>query len=190
MLRRRKSRTPRIDLTTLEPKWRRPVEEALAARQRFEGLVERLPGGPTRQRLEELRGRLDQGVVACWETATTAQAAAAALDTVEPDRVTARMKDLRYQLSAVPDDSAEAGRLRAELDALSTQLASISRVWDGLDEMGERLRLIELRLDGAVARAAELVLAPASGALLGQVEADLTGAVDELEALRQAVASL
>ena len=166
------------------------MEEALAARQRFEALVARLPGGPTRQRLEELRGRLDQGVVACWETATTAQAAAAALNTVEPDRVTARMKDVRRQLAAVPEGSSEADRLRAEVDALSTQLASISRVWDGLDEMGERLRLIELRLDGAVARAAELVLAPAGGPLLGQVEADLTGAVEELEALRQAVAAL
>ena len=190
MLRRRRDRTPKIDLTALEPKWRRPVEEALAARQRFDALVNRLPGGPNRQRLEELRGRLDQGVVACWETATTAQAAAAALDTVEPERVTARMKDVRRQMATASAGSAEADRLQEEVDALSTQLASISRVWDGLDEMAERLRLIELRLDGAVARAAELVLAPTAGQLLGQVEEDLTGAVDELEALRQAVAAL
>lgn len=185
---RRRSRTPKIDLTALSPKWRAPVEAALDARLRFDTLVNRLPGGPTRQRLEELAPRLDAGVVACWETATSAQAAEGALDTLEPDRITDRMKDARRRLSAA-GDGPEGERLRAEIESLSAQLGSVSRVWDGLDDAAERLRLLELRLDGAVARAAELLLSPTASAVEG-VESDLTGAVDELEALRQAVASL
>jgi hypothetical protein len=190
MLRRRRPKTPRVDLSTLEPRWRRPVAEALEARDRFEALTSRLRGGPTRERLEALRGRLDAGVVACWEIASTAQAAATSLDALEPDAVTARMKDARRRLSVAPAGSPEAERVRAELDLLSAQMASVSRIWDGIDAAADRLRLLELRLDGAVARAAELLLTPASDTLVAGVEDDLTAAVDELEALRQAVASL
>jgi hypothetical protein len=187
---RRRARQPAIDLTVLDPKWRRPVEEAMASRAKFDGLVGRLPKGPTRDRLETLRPRLDEGVVACWETATNAQAAAAALEVLEPDRVTARMKDLRRRLSELPEGAIEADRLQTELDALSTQLASVSRLWDSLDDVSERLRLLEVRLDSAVAQAAELVLAPPSGDAFSRVEADLTSAVEELEAVRPAVAAL
>lgn len=188
--RRRARRLPTYDLTSLEPRWRRPVEDAIAARKRFDALVERLPAGPTRERMEALSPRLDAGLGACWEIATSAQAAAGALDTLEPDRITDRMKDVRRRMASAPEGSPERDRLQAEVDSLSLQLQSVSRLWDGLDDASERLRLLELRLDGAVARAAELLLAPADGTALAAVEGDLTSAVDELEALRQAVGSL
>lgn len=188
--RRRARRLPTYDPTVLEPRWRRPVEEVLAARARFDALVERLPPGPTRERLESLSPRLDAGVGACWEIATTAQAAAGALDTLEPDRITARMKEARRRMTTAPEGSPERDRLQGEVDSLSLQLQSVSRLWDGLDDAAERLRLLELRLNGAVARAAELLLAPAGGTALASVEGDLTSAVDELEALRQAVGAL
>jgi hypothetical protein len=190
MLRRRRTPARKIDVSTLETRWRRPVEEALEARERFDALVARLPKGPTRDRLDGLRPRLDAGLVACWEIASAAQAAAGALDVVESDRVTARMKEVRRRMTAVPDDSDEAGRLRSELEVLSAQLQSVSRVWDGLDDAAERLRLLELRLDGAVARAAELILSPTSADLLRTVEDDVGSAVDELEALRQAIVAV
>jgi hypothetical protein len=189
MFRRRRAarRAPTYDPTTLEPKWRGPVEEVLAARSRFDALVQRLPDGATKERLEGLCPRLDAGVAACWEIATTAQAAAGALDTLEPDRITSRMKDARRRLVNAPEGSPERDRLQAEIDSLSLQLQSVSRLWDGLDDAAERLRLLELRLDGAVARAAELLLAPHA---IESVEGDLSSAVDELEALRQAVDAL
>ena len=159
----------------------------MASRARFDTLVQRMPKGPSRDRLEALRIRLDAGVTACWEIATTAEAAARALDVVDPDRITAQMKDARRRLTSVAEGSPEAEKLHAEIDALSTQLRSVGRIWDGLDEASERLRLLELRLDGAVARAAELLLNPATA---DSVEQDLSHAVDELEALRQAVVAL
>jgi hypothetical protein len=187
---RRRTKSPTIDLRALDPRWRRPVEQALEARSRFDALVERLKPGPTRRRLEELRPRLDAGAVASWEIATAAQAAVGAVATLEPDRITDRMKQARRRLADVPDDSADADDVRAEIDALATQLASIARLWDGIDDAAKRLDRIELRLDAAVARAAELLLSPASHDVLTQVEGDLAGAVDELESLRQAIASL
>src|SRR5918998_5808644 len=87
-----------LDLATLEPRWRAAVEEALASRVRFRGLVEQSRAGPLRDRLEELAGRVDVGVHAAVDTAFRAQTAAQTLRGMDLEHVTSQLKDARRRL--------------------------------------------------------------------------------------------
>jgi hypothetical protein len=193
MLRRRRREHDPLaspDLTGFEPRWRAAVEEALASRNRFRSLVEQSPPGPLRHRLEELATSIDAGVRAAWDIAARAQAASRTLADMGLDGVTASLKDTRRRLARADEAGVDAGPLRAEVDLLLQQHAALNDLANGVEQADERLRLLDLRLDASVARAAQLALRPDALQQLGLVDDDLRAVVDELGALQSGLDAL
>jgi hypothetical protein len=168
-----------IDVAAVPAGYRRPIDDALRARAQFGSLVANVPDGPLRARLEELGRRVDAGVLAVWETVQQALRLESVVVTLEPERVAAAYKQARrdHQLGT-GDPSA--------LEALGARFASTQRLLNSLDELRDRLPLLEARLGTAVARAAELTLtssASVSAAGLDALDGELQALVVELEAL-------
>jgi hypothetical protein len=188
VLRRRRSRDPlaEVDPTRLGPSWRRSVEDALAARQQFARVVATVRGGPVRARLDELAARVDAGVLASWQTALRGEQSEAVLAALGPEEVTARLKEAKRRLDSSGGDE----RVQAEVDALAAQHASVHKLWDGVHEAADRLRLLEVRLGAAVARAATLAATAVGTSDLDDADAELSAVVDELESLRGALESM
>jgi hypothetical protein len=77
MVFRRRSSTPPDPLAGVDPAavpaaYRAPVTDALRARAQFAELVAGLRDGPLQDRMRELGGRVDTGVLAVWRTASQA----------------------------------------------------------------------------------------------------------------------
>jgi hypothetical protein len=64
---------------------------------------------------------------------------------------------------------------------------SVQRLLNTLDDTDDRLRLLDARLGAAVAQAAEVALDVAGPFAVDALEAELTGVVDDLAALRSAL---
>ena len=151
------------------------VEEAVGARSRFRALAEGAAAGPMADRLAVLAASIDQGVLATYRTASRAQAAEDALIEMNPEAVNDQLKAARRR-GADP-----------EVELLAAQHSSVNRLMNSVDDAEKQLRMLDLRLDAAVARAAELVLRPSDNAL---VEREIDALVTELDALRQAMDTL
>ncbi|HEX2564078.1 MAG TPA: hypothetical protein VHK25_09190, partial [Acidimicrobiales bacterium] len=132
--------------------------------------------GPVRDRLERTRERLDAGVLAVWETAVRATDIERTLATLDPERVTAEYKRAK-RAGGEPDVEA----------ALGQRFMSVQRLLNTLDDTDDRLRLLDARLGAAVAQAAEVALDVAGPFATDALEAELTGVVDDLAALRSAL---
>jgi hypothetical protein len=188
MLRRRR-RTPEapadgIDLAALDPRWRRAVEETVASRARLRALVEEGRAGPVQERLATLVARADAGVLAAWNIATRAQAASRTLAAMDLERVSDQLKTARRRLARVEQDPGGAATLETEVRLLAEQHAALNQLSNAVEDAAERLRLLDLRLDAAVARTAQITLRPDAVEQLGGVDAELGAVVDELNALR------
>ena len=186
MVFRRRSTSPPdplagVDPATVPAAYRAPVADALRARTQFGELVAGLRDGPLQERLRELGGRVDAGVLAVWRTATQAAEIDRVTATLDPERVTAELKQARR--SGAADDV---------IGALQDRFASTQRLLNRRDELRDRLPVLEARLGTAVARAAELALtSPASAsAEIAGLERDLDGLVVELDALGAATTEL
>lgn len=147
------------------------VDQAMACARRYRSLVEVRPDGPLRDRIAEIGGRVDAGVLAVYETALRARRLDDVALTLDPSAVTAAYKDARRR-DASPE-LVESHRVRFE---------SVQRILNARDEIDGRLELLEARLEATVARVAELALEPAAD--LDAVEADLAEVTGELTALR------
>lgn len=180
MLRRRKDPVAQIDPRLVDEPWRRSVEEAVAARARFVEMLRSMPKGPLRDRVEEIGGRVDAGVLASWDTAQRGSQGAKMLATLDPESVLARLKDAKRRS---PDGG-------PEVEALAAQHEAVNRLWDGVDDAGERLRLLDVRLGAAVARVAALAMAARAPGDLDPADAELRSVVDELSALSGAMGEL
>ena len=181
MLRRRnKDPLVAVDPRLLDEPWRRSVEEALAARARFAEMLRTMPKGPLRERVAEIGQRVDAGVLASWETAQRGSQGAKMLTTLDPEGVTARLKEAKRRN---PDGG-------PEVEALAAQHDAVNRLWDGVDDAGERLRLLDVRLGAAVARVAALAIAARAPGDLDPADAELRAVVDELSALSGAFRDL
>lgn len=182
MLRRRRNEPSdplaAVDPLALSPRWAPHVAEALAARRRWQGVVSGVRPGPIRDRLDELSPRVDEGVLAVWDTAQRAQAAEAIATGVDAERVTADYKRARRDPSIDP----------ALMEALTARFTSAQRVLNAVEDADERLTLLDARLGALVARAAEVALT-ADGDSTGLV-AELDAVVGDLGALRDSLASL
>ena len=191
---RRRPREPdalaALDLTALEHRWRTAVEEALESHTRFRSLVHQSPPGPLRDRLEEIAVRVDQGVRAAWEIATRAQAASQTVRAMHLEEVTDRLKDARRRLTRAAEAGADTGALQAEVDLLLEQHGALNDLANGVDDAAERLRMLDLRLDASVARAAQMVLRPDALQQLGRVDEELRLVVEQLTALQSGLDSL
>ena len=157
------------------------MADALRARTQFGDLVAGLRDGPLQDRLRELGARVDAGVLAVWRTASQAAEIDRVTATLDPERVTAELKQAR-----------RAGAADDVVAALQARFASTQRLLNSRDELRDRLPVLEARLGTAVARAAELALtSPASAATdIAVLEADLDAVVVELGALGAATSEL
>jgi hypothetical protein len=147
------------------------VADTLRTRQRYRDLVEGVRPGPVRDRLEASQAQLDTGVLAVWATARRVGELERVLAALDPDRVTDEYKAAKR--SGVAADV---------LAAHEARFGSVQRLLNAMDDAEERLRLLDVRLDGLVARGAEVVLG--AGAGLDQLDAELSSVVSELGALR------
>ena len=182
MLRRRQqapqSPLAHVDPATLPPRWATVVTDALTARDRWQDLLGRTRPGPLRDRLAELGARVDDGVLAVWETAVRAVDAGRIAESLDVESVTREYKRAKSDPAADP----------ALVEALGARFTSVQRVLNSIDDAEQRLRLLDARLGAAVARAAEVALAAGEGSDdLGQ---ELEAVVSELGALRESLASL
>jgi hypothetical protein len=147
------------------------VADSLAARQRYRELVDGLRPGAVRDRLAGLAGQVDAGVLAVWDTVQRAAEVDHILLTLDPERVTQEYKEAK-----------RTGGDPALLAAREARFGSVQRLLNALDDTDERLRLLDARLGGAVARAAEVALAAGAGA--DELDAELAAVVSDLGALR------
>lgn len=174
----------RIDLRALGDPWRHFVREALDARRRYDRAVQTVTAGPLRDRLSEIGDRLEDGVRECWRIALRGQALQRALAELDPsDAIRRELEQVRHDR----DRDGESGHLHATEEALRAQLASRGRIAAVAAETRERLRLLNARLDEAVARAVELALRSGDASDLGGLGSDVDALVAEMEALRQAL---
>jgi type II secretory pathway component HofQ len=170
--------TDPIDLRRLREPWRRHVGEALDAQQRFTRAVAATGAGPIRERLALIGERIDDGVRECWRIANRGQELETALrELVAPAELAQRIAALR----AGPP-SATAQDLVASLEG---QAESHRRIAGTATDARNRLELLEVRLDEAVARAVELSLQTGDARDLGGLHDDVQEVVGEMEALRR-----
>ena len=189
MFRRRRDETPApaadpvaaLDLAAVPPRLEPLVRGAIEARGRWTAIVAGLAGGPTADRLASLGERIDRGVLDVHATAARVGEIERVLATLDPDRATAAYKAAKRQASE--------GHPPPELAALEARFASVQRILNAAADADERLRLLDARLLAAVARAAEVAIT-ADAATLHALDDDLAGLVEELGALRGALASM
>jgi hypothetical protein len=192
MLRRRRRRaaTPTIDLSTFDARWRAPIEEVVASQQRFRAMLEECEAGPTEERMRSLAERIDNGVLVSITIATRAQTAARTVREMDLDTVQQRLKSARRRVVDARERGDDPASSEHEVEILMQQHAALNDLRNMVDDAAERLRLLDLRLDAAVARAAQLLLRPAAVGAAEAVEVELSSVLDELDALRAGFAAV
>jgi hypothetical protein len=183
----RGGRRERIDPFTLHEPWRRFVQEALQARTRFDHAVDRAPPGPLRDRLREIAARVHTAVEQCWQVARRGEALVDARRGIDA-------RDVERKLAQI-DAGSEDPAMASVVQALEAQRATHDRLSGVIDRTQRELRLLDARLDEAVARALELAAHAGAdaGATVGRgagvagLGTDVDGVVSEMESLRQAL---
>jgi len=175
----RKARGERIDAYALVDPWRQFVLEAQNAQARYRRAVAVTDAGPLRERLGEIGARIDTGVTECWRIARRADALESALRDLDLDRT-------RSDLAAIEREAASSSS-SATADALRAQLTSAQRMGAVARDARDRLRLLDARLDEAVARAVELSLRTGDHIDVGGLGSDVDQLVEEMESLRAAL---
>lgn len=180
----RSSKRDVIDAFAVSDPWRTFVRDALEAQNRFRQAVRSTREGPLRDRLAEIGERIETGVQECWRIAQKGDAIDEGRRRLEVDVKNARFNLQRIEQSLQgrqPDPTTA-----RTIESLRAQLASDERLWRVSADAVSQLRLIDARLDEAVARAVELGVAGDVGAVTG-LGNDVDDLVTELEALRLAL---
>ncbi len=172
-----------IDTKTLSESWRRFVDEALRARRRFDDVLRAASPGPIRDRLAEIGSRLDTGVQECWRIARRGDALEEGLATLDVQDVRSDLADL--QSTGPGADERDASAYLSTVEALESQIATAERIRTVASDARARLRLLDARLDEAVARAVELSLQAGDVSDLAGLGSDVDSLVGDMEALRQ-----
>ncbi len=180
--RRQRAASTRIDPFSLGDRWNRLVRDAQQAQHSFDRAMRSTPAGPLRERLDEIRTHLAEGVVEVWEIAKAGDAVESGRSQINRPAVERELAEIRALRST--DDAAS---LAATEEALLMQLATADRMDATVRNSESRLRLLNARLDEAVTRAVELSVSQADSTSTGALRADVAGIVDEMEALRQAM---
>jgi hypothetical protein len=182
MLLPRRQKGERIDPMSISDPWRGFVREALDAQRRYRKAVSAATEGPMRDRLIEIGERIDEGVGECWRVARRGDALVDAIGNLDP--MSAR-RDLE---AAKKEAKATRGEAQEEtVKALEAQVASADRLTDVARDAQDKLRLLDARLDEAVARAVELSITADDVGELGGLGGDVEGVVSEMETLRQSL---
>jgi hypothetical protein len=180
----RDARGEKIDPFALAEPWRKFVQAALQAQARFDQAVRNSEAGPLRERLAEIGERIGDGVRESWRIARQGQLLADASGQID-------VADVQRQLLEVEANRGESWAAGSSLErtaqALEAQLASAERLNRVVADAQDRLRLLDARLDEAVARAIELSVQAGDADALGGLGHDVDSLVEEMEALRQAM---
>ncbi|WP_370326956.1 hypothetical protein [Euzebya sp.] len=177
----RRGRADAVDPMALRSPWRDYVHETQIAEKRYAQVLRGAQPGPLRDRLEGIGARITDGVREAWRIAQRGQALEDGLHQLEPAEAERALPAAQAEAQRNPS---EANRRRVE--ALQAQVATARRLRDVTQDAAERLRLLDARLDEAVARAVELSLSGDSGQLSG-LGSHVDSVVNEMEALRQAL---
>jgi hypothetical protein len=177
--RREAPRPARIDPFTLGEPWRRAVQDALKARGRFQEAIGRASEGPVRERLVTMGERVGESVEACWRIAGHGQAMADARRHID-------VRQLEVEAASLRENESTGTHHGPTAAALEGQLAAAHRLDGVVQDTRDRLRLLNARLDEAVARSIELATRRDQSAL-DPVGSDVEDVADELEALRLAL---
>ena len=189
-------RPERIDPFTVQEPWRRFVQEALQARNRFAAAVERAPSGPLRERLTEISARVDTGVEETWLIAKRGQALVRARRDVDVARIDRQLGELTGASTGAPEPAdAPPGDTSADIDpsvpsvmaSLEAQRAAATRIDAVIARTQSELRVLDARLDEAVARTVELTARAGADAAVTGLGSDVDELVTEMEALRLAL---
>jgi hypothetical protein len=176
----RAPRRERIDPFTLQEPWRRFVQEALQARNRFDEAVTRAQPGPLRDHLREIAARMQTGVEETWLIAKRGQALVEARQGID-------LADVDRQLAEVTSADQSDASLDRVAQSLQVQRATAERLDRVIDQARSELRMLDARLDEAVARTLELSAHSSAGTGVAGLGADVDNLVTEMESLRQAL---
>jgi hypothetical protein len=178
----RKKGKVRIDPMTIADPWRSFVRDALDAQRRYRRAVETTQTGPLQNRLIEIGERIDSGVEECYRIARRGDALVDAINNLD---VVGARKDLEAAKRAAKATPGEAQD--ATVESLEAQVAAADRLIDVARDAQDRVRLLNARLDEAVARAVELSLRAEDVGELGGLGSDVDQLVEEMESLRVAL---
>jgi hypothetical protein len=198
MLRRRSSRPvepaapPSLEqwVATLEPIWQAPVRRAMATRDQYRSVVERIPPGPARERLLGMQPSLDTAVERVAQAAyraSTAQAMTAALD---PSGAAAELKAARRELEANRAAGRDVAGLEDRVEALAERHRAVNDALNVAEGAGTQLDDLNVRLETAVARAATIALRASDNDDLDRIARELGDVVGGLAALDDALGRL
>lgn len=164
----------RIDPFAIGEPWRHFVRAAVTAGNRFDHALRDTRPGPLRDRLASIGESVHAGIRECWEVAKQAQ-------NISQARKALDVPTLRRRLEADGEASVTAGSLRAQLE-------SAERLDRVLGEVTSRLQVLEAQLTEAVTRALEVSALAGHDDELTGVGSSVDEVVDQLEALRLALA--
>jgi hypothetical protein len=172
-----------IDPLALTDPWRQFVAGAQKSQRRFASAVQSAKPGPLRDRLTQIGTRIDDAVQECWRIAKQGQVIAEACSQVDVAQAQKELADVEGQLGgATPDPGSTVG---GTVIALRAQIASAERMNATATDARDKLRLLDARLDEAVARAIELSVQGGDVNDAGGLGDDVEGVVGDMEALRQ-----
>lgn len=175
-----RSRGERIDPFTLQEPWRRFVQEALQARNRFDETIRRIQSGPLQDHLAAISQRMNTGVEESWLIAQRGQTLVQARRGIDVDDIERQRTELA---SGDPSDPS----LAMIATSLEQQKATAERLDRVISQAHSQLRMLDARMDEAVARALELSTQSVTSASVGTLSTDVDNLVTEMEALRQAL---
>ncbi|WP_341249956.1 hypothetical protein [Euzebya pacifica] len=177
----RRGKGDEINPRALRSPWREYVLETQFAKARYDKVLASARSGPLKDRLTVIGDRIQDGVRESWRIAQRGQALQDGLHQLNTSQAERSLAMARQEAQGHASDA----NLK-RVEALESQVATVRRLEAVTQQAAERLRLLDARLDEAVARAVELSLSGDSGQLSG-LDSDVDSLVGEMEALRVAL---
>jgi hypothetical protein len=177
----------KIDPFQVGDPWRRFVQDAQQAERKFQGVVARARSGPIQERLQASGRRIGDGVSECWRIARQGDQLDHAIRSLNEQEIYQELLDVQEERRRNRGNEQAESSLARTQAAIEAQLASGRRLRAVADDARNRLRLLNVQLDEAVARSLEISLQAGDVAQLGPLTQDVEGVVAELESLRQAL---
>jgi len=168
-----------IDPMSISDPWRRFVRDALDAQRRYRKAVSTAKEGPLRARLVEIGERIDAGVDECWRVACRGDELVDAIGNLD---VIGARKDLAEAKQEARDTRSETHS--STVESLQAQVDAADRMIGVAEDAQDRIRLLNARLDEAVARAVELSIKAEDVGELGRLGGQVEDVVSEMESLR------
>jgi hypothetical protein len=172
-------RGARIDPMSIGDPWRTFVREALDAQRRYAKAVQSANPGPLRDKLAEIGEKIDAGVDECWRVARRGNELVDAISNLDAIHARQELETAKRAAAATPGDAQ-----KQTVEALQAQVDSADRLISVAREAQDKLRLLDARLDEAVARAVELSIKAEDVGELGGLGGDVDDLVHDLESLR------